>query len=95
MSDFTHSFKPWENNFSEGLYLAGVECNIDVEAPKGWAKWIVPGYEYLHVASESDDTFFEMIMYLKENNIPLVGAVHDFKCLETGQWYMFFPIKKL
>ena len=26
MSDFSHSYHPWENQFSEGLYLAGVEC---------------------------------------------------------------------
>ncbi len=27
MSDFSRSFKPWEN-FSEGLYLAGVEWTV-------------------------------------------------------------------
>ena len=26
MSDFSRSFKPWDDNFSKGLYLAGVEC---------------------------------------------------------------------
>lgn len=29
MSDFSHSFMPWED-FNKGLYLAGVECNDDV-----------------------------------------------------------------
>ncbi len=37
MSDFSHSFNPWDN-FSQGLYLAGVECLDDAEAPKGWTK---------------------------------------------------------
>ena len=26
MSDFSLSFRPWEEGFSKGLYLAGVEC---------------------------------------------------------------------
>lgn len=37
MSDFSRSFQPWED-FSKGLYLAGVECNDDAEAPDGWTK---------------------------------------------------------
>ena len=35
MSDCSHSYKPWEDNFSKGLYLAGVECVEDAEAPEG------------------------------------------------------------
>lgn len=95
MSNFSHSFSPWENNFSQGLYLAGVECNDDAEAPNGWTKWVVPGYEYLYVENEGSDTFSSMIKYLRENNISLVGAVHDYNCPETGKGYMFFPIRKL
>lgn len=49
MSDVTHSFKPWEDGFSRGLYLAGVECIDDAEAPDGWTKWIIPAYEYIVV----------------------------------------------
>ena len=95
MSDFSHSYQPWENNFSQGLYLAGVECNEDAKAPKDWTKWIVPGYEYLYVEVDSENTFSEVIQYLEENKIPLAGAVHDFNCPETGKGYMFFPVKKL
>lgn len=95
MSDFSRSYKPWENNFSQGLYLAGVECTDDAEPPVGWMKWIVPGYEYLYVERESEDTFFEVIEYLKQNNIPLAGAVHDFTCPQTGKNYMFFPISRI
>ena len=36
-----------------------------------------------------------MIQYLKDNNIELAGAVHDFTCPQTGKGYMFFPIKAL
>ena len=46
MSDFSRSFYAWED-FKKGLYLAGVECRDDAEAPSGWTKWVIPGYEYL------------------------------------------------
>lgn len=94
MSDLTHSFLPWEEEFSKGLYLAGVECVDEAEAPDGWTKWIIPGYEYIYVENE-DGLFPKMIQYLRENNIPLAGAVHDFNCPETGKAYMFFPIRRL
>ena len=35
MSDLSHSFQPWEDGFSKGLYLAGVECVDNAEAPDG------------------------------------------------------------
>lgn len=94
MSDFSRSFNPWEN-FSKGLYLAGVECNDDADAPYGWTKWIIPGYEYIYVECENGDTFSQTIEYLKDNSIALAGAVHDFTCPQTGKNYMFFPIRKL
>lgn len=94
MSDFSRSFNPWEN-FSKGLYLAGVECNDDADAPYGWTKWIIPGYEYIYVECENGDTFSRTIEYLKDNAIALAGAVHDFTCPQTGKNYMFFPIRKL
>lgn len=94
MSDFSRSFQPWKD-FHQGLYLAGVECNEDAEAPDGWIKWVIPGYEYIYAECENDDIFPEVIQYLKENDIPLAGAVHDFTCPQTGKSYMFFPIRKL
>lgn len=94
MSDFSRSFKPWEN-FNKGLYLAGVECVDDAEAPGGWTKWVIPGYEYIYVERENDDTFPRAIEYMKDNNILLAGAVHDFTCPQTGKNFMYFPIKKL
>ena len=92
MSDLSHSFQPWEDNFSRGYYLAGVECNDNAEAPEGWTKWVVPGYEYIYVETEGENTFTEILEYMSINNITLVGAVHDFICPETGKNYMFFPI---
>ncbi len=95
MSDFTRSFQPWEDGFSKGLYLAGIECAEDAQPPEGWTKWIVPGFEYLRVECDRDGIFSDMIAYLQRNNIPLVGAVHDFTCPHTGKNYMYFPVKRL
>lgn len=96
MSDFSRSFKPWEDNFSKGLYLAGVEVNDDAIPPKGWTKWTIPAYEYIYVKFDEPDIFSRVIEYFKENNLDLVGAVNDFNCpKENGQAYMFFPIRKL
>lgn len=95
MSDFSRSFLPWEEGFGKGLYLAGVECADYAQPPKGWTKWVIPGYEYLYVERDSENTFPEMLAYLEANAISLAGAVHDFTCPETGKQYMFFPIRRL
>ena len=95
MSDFSHSYKPWEDNFSKGLYLAGVECVDDAEAPEGWTKWTIPSFEYIYVEIENENTFAEVLSYMDENNIALVGAVHDFTCPVSGKNYMFFSIRNI
>ena len=95
MTDFSRSFLPWEDGFSRGLYLAGVECVDDAQAPEGWTKWNVPGFEYLRVECDHDGVFPEMIDYLRENGISLAGAVHDFTCPQTGKNYMYFPIGRI
>jgi hypothetical protein len=95
MSDFTHSFQPWEKDFSQGLYLAGVECVDTAEPPQGWTRWTIPGYEYIYAENTGSDTFPAVLQYLKANGISLAGAVHDYTCPGTGQGYMYFPIRKL
>lgn len=95
MSDCSRSFLPWEESFSKGVYLAGIECEDDALPPEGWTKWTVPGYEYLCAEVEGEDTFSEVLGYMEANNIPLAGAVHDFTCPSTGRNYMYFPIRKL
>lgn len=93
MSDCSYLFKPWEDNFTKGLYLAGVECVDDAEAPEGWTKWTIPGYEYICAECENENTFSEVLKYMSENDMELVGAVHDFTCPSTGKNYMYFPIR--
>lgn len=95
MSDFSRSYKPWEDGFTKGLYLAGVECSDDSEAPEGWTKWIIPAYEYLYVENYGNGAFSSAIDYLRGSNISLAGAIHDFICPETGKEYMFFPVRRL
>ena len=95
MSDFSRSFLPWEENFSKGLYLAGIECPMDAQPPEGWTKWVIPGFEYLRAECENQNIFPQVIDYMGKNGIPLAGAVHDFTCPATGKNYMYFPVKKL
>jgi len=95
MSDFSYSFKPWEDDFSKGLYLAGVEAIDDAEAPQGWVKWTIPAFEYFYVKNESPSTFSDVVEHLNENKIPLVGAVQEFNCPDTGHIFLFFPIRRL
>lgn len=95
MSDFSRSFKPWENGFSQGLYLAGVQCVDDAQPPKGWTKWVIPAFEYVYVENTSAGVFPSAIQHLKKNNLTLAGAVHEFNCPQTGTQFLFFPIRKL
>ncbi len=95
MTDFYRRFLPWTEGFSQGLYLAGVECDADAEAPEGWTKWEIPGFEYLRVECTCETVFADMIRYLESQRIPLAGAVQDFTCPQTGKNYMLFPIRRL
>ena len=94
MSDISRSFKPWEDGFSKGLYLAGVECVDNAEAPDGWTKWIIPDYEYI-VVENHKGVFEETIGQMNEDGISLVGAVHDYTDPATGKGYLYFPIREV
>lgn len=95
MSDFSHTYMPWEDNFSRGLYLAGVECVDGAEAPEGWTKWRIPSFEYLYVECSACNVFAEMLEYLNAKQLSLAGAVQEFTNPQTGKQYMFFPIKAI
>lgn len=95
MSNFSRTFLPWQDNFSQGLYLAGVECKEDAPVPKGWTKWVIPGYEYVYVENQGEDLIVKVLDCLKQENLTLVGAIQDFSCPETQKNYLFFPIRKL
>ena len=92
MSDLSRSFQPWEDGFSKGLYLAGVECAGQAEAPDGWTKWTIPGYEYI-VVENHKGAFEETLEQMKAEGISLAGAVHDYTDPATGKDYLYFPIR--
>ena len=93
MTDFSRVFRPWED-FSQGLYLAGAECEDGAEPPEGWTKWVVPSFEYLRFPCE-EFTFSRAIDYVKENGFSVAGAVHDFTDPRSGKVYIFVPIKRV
>lgn len=95
MSGFSGDFEPWSEGFSQGLYLAGVECEDSAEAPSGWTRWVIPAYEYVYAENEGASTFGSVLEYMAESGLKLAGAVHDFTCPATGKGYMFFPIRRL
>ncbi len=93
MTDFSRSFLPWEQDFSQGLYLAGVECADDAQPGEGWTKWTEPGGTYLK-AENGGDVFRKTHAYMAENGLQLAGAVHDYTDPQTGKSYMLFPISR-
>lgn len=98
MSDASRAFRPWEDGFTKGLYLAGVEVWDDATPPDGWAKWTAPASEYLRVRIDGDpgQGFAEAIHYMQARGMELVGAVYDYNApAENGQLYMVFPIRRL
>ncbi len=95
MSDFSKSFYPWQDNFTKGLYLAGVEVIDNAIDVRGWEKWTVPSYEYLVVKAYKESVFKDTIDYMFKNGMNLVAAVFDFTDPITKENYMYFPIRKI
>ena len=95
MTDMSRSFQPWEDDFSRGLYLGGVEVRDDAQPPEGWTRWDVPGFEYVRVENDAPDIFPRTLEALAREGLSLAGAVHDFTDPATGTGYMLFPIRKL
>ena len=95
MTDMSRSFRPWEDDFTCGLYLAGVEAADDALPPEGWTRWDIPGFEYIRVENNAPDVFPRTLTLLAREGLSLAGAVHDFTDPATGTEYMLFPIQKL
>ena len=96
MSDETMSFLPWTDDFSRGLYLAGIEVYEDTAVPAGWVKWVMPARKYLVMEIDPDcyeETFRTVIdRLIPELGMKLAGAVCDFTEPATGQNKLFFPV---
>ncbi len=92
MSDFSRSNKPWEDNFTKGLYLAGVECKPGSFA-KGWKVWDIPAATYLKVDCEDGYPFREGLQRIEMMGLRLSGAVLDFTDPVTQKNYLFYPVE--
>ncbi|MDE6590661.1 MAG: GyrI-like domain-containing protein [Oscillospiraceae bacterium] len=98
MSDVSRRFLPWEDGFSRGLYLAGVQALDSAQAPEGWTKWTLPAFACLRVKAEGDyaAAFRAGLDGLAQRGLSLAGAVQDcHRPAEGGQLYLFFPFKRL
>lgn len=95
MTDMSRSFRPWEDGFTRGLYLAGVEVRDDAQPPQGWVRWDIPGFEYIRVENNAPDVFPRTLKMIAAEGLALAGAVHDFTDPATGKSYMCFPVRKL
>lgn len=91
MSDFSRSFRPWQDDFSKGLYLAGVECEDDAEAPEGWTRWDIPGFTFLKFPGT--EGFNRGLEVLKENGYSMAGAAQDYTDPRTGEGFVLFPLE--
>ena len=98
MSDFSHSFKPWENDFSEGLYLAGYELQEKIKAiPEGWVVWTVKEQDYFLAKLEEGDEYKRVFSdfvnyYISLEMKKLSGAVFDFYDLKERRQCLLFPV---
>ena len=95
MTDMSRGFRPWEDDFTKGLYLAGVEVRDDVLPPEGWTRWNIPGFEYIRVENSAPETFPRTLAFLTDEGLTLAGAVHDFTDPANSKSYMLFPIRRL
>ena len=95
MTDPSRHFLPWTEDFTRGLYLAGVECRADAVPPPGWTRWEIPGFEYIRVKADGSEIFRRTLESLATQGLALAGAVQDFTDPATGQAYMCFPVGKL
>lgn len=95
MSDFGRNYLPWEDGFSKGLYLAGVEALPGSLPPDGWTAWTIPGFVYACVENTAPDTFSLAVAEIERLGTPLAFAAHDFTCPKTGKGYIFLPIRRL
>lgn len=95
MSSFDGSFSPWAKDFSEGLYLAGVECPDHALPPPGWVRWRIPGMVYLRVLCGEGNTFRRGLTLLSERGLTIAAAAQDLTHPAEGKDYICFPFRRL
>lgn len=74
MNDDAESNKRWGET---GKYMAGCEVDVDVHAPEGWTKWIIPAQTYL-VANLTREAYGEVFGRITNDpEINIIGTVHE------------------
>lgn len=94
MSDLSRSFRPWEDGFTKGLYLAGIETAPDAAVPEGWKKWESPAYEYYVVPADGPDAFTRALEELESAGMSLAGAAYDRIVPGTGTFF-WLPVRRI
>ena len=94
MSDAGRRFFPWE---SDGLYLAGLEVELDAAAPSGWSKWVLPAFKYLTVECTPQTygpALQQTILHeLPDRGLELAAAVQEF--YPGDKMLLYVPVQKL
>ena len=94
MSDMSMSFRPWEDGFTRGRYLAGVEVAPDAPVPDGWDRWVSPAYEYVVAPADGPDAFPRAIEHLAQQGLTLAGAAYD-RIVPGAGSFIYLPIKNI
>ena len=76
------------------LFLHQNEANRSVERIQDEVERSLMEHGF-YAECEEEAVFPKVIGYMRENGIPLAGAVQDFTCPQTEKNYVFFPIRKL
>ncbi len=75
-------------------YFAGYEADIDIDAPEGFDKWIIPEQTYI-VVSATFLTYFEVFSkYMELLDGRIVGTVHEYypNPSSPSEFEFYFPI---
>lgn len=94
MSDMGRSLRPWEDDFSRGLYLAGAECAPDAPVPEGWTKWDVPAFSMalVPVRGEPAEAFRQGLAFLAQEGLSMAAAAFDLTLPAEGRSFVCFPV---
>lgn len=93
MSDMSMNFRPWENEFTRGRYLAGAEVAPDAPLPDGWEVWTAPARTYLVAPQDGPDAFSRALAHIAGNGLKLSGAAHD-RIVPGSGGYIYLPVEK-
>ena len=88
------SLQPWQDGFTKGRYLAGIQVPGDAVPPADWTKWDFPAYEAI-VLPMTETAFGEGLKLLEREGLTLALAVQERTDPSKGETLLVFPIKLL